>query len=386
MTAGGTANTSTRAPRAAMVERILATTPLSAPVQAALRTVPRERFLPGLPAEETHRAAARRGYEAWASTPATVTVMLDQLDVQPGDRILEIGAPDGYSTALLSVLTGRCGTVLTTDFDPAAIRGNTTGLHTLCHSNITVVGGDLTARPHLPYDRVLLHDPTGIHPALAREVADGGRLVLPLRLRGLERTVAFTRDRDLLVSDSIRPVPGHTPRPRRTAVFLTARARLDAAGHDVDPAALRDAVRGPQHLVRTGVTLPALLIPRLDLALATTQPVYGRLYLETVSDQRAPLGSPYPGGVSAVWTRDTLTFLDLEPHPDNTVEIRAAAYGPDRHRTADLLAYDVQIWDSQRREGPDPRIRIHPPSSAGDTPRPGQMVTAARAQVVLGWE
>ena len=53
-----------------------------------------------------------------ASVPSVVAMMLDRLDVQPGDRILEIGAGTGYDAALLAHLAGPSGRVTTIDIGP----------------------------------------------------------------------------------------------------------------------------------------------------------------------------------------------------------------------------------------------------------------------------
>ncbi|CUU60790.1 protein-L-isoaspartate(D-aspartate) O-methyltransferase [Parafrankia irregularis] len=387
MTSNGSV-VSAAALRAVMVDRVLAVAAVSTTVEAAMRAVPRERFVSGVAFEEVYGDGAFGGYGVgrWASVPAAVAVMLDQLAVEPGSRVLEIGSPDGYSTALLSVLAGRTGKVVTTDVDALKISRNAAGLNDPRFLNVELVGGDIAGRLRMPYDRVLLHAPTDIHPELVSEVAEGGRLVLPLRLRGLDRAVAFVRDGGLLVSDSIRPFPGRSQSPRRTATFLSAGVRLDAAGQDVDAGALRDAIIGQRHLVRTGVTLPASLLPHLDLTLAVVRPLYGRLYVEPVSDQQTPMTRPCPDGVSAVWKRGTLAFLDIEPIEDSAVEVRVAAYGPDRHEVADLLGYDIQMWDAHRREGPDPTIRVYPPSTACGSPLPGRQITAPYNQFMIAWD
>ena len=55
-------------------------------------------------------------------------MMLDQLDVQPGHRILEIGAGTGYNAALLAHLTGPSGPVIAVDIDPEVTAGARRGL------------------------------------------------------------------------------------------------------------------------------------------------------------------------------------------------------------------------------------------------------------------
>src|SRR6202171_4032203 len=79
-------------------------------VEAALRAVPRHIFLPGVPLEEVYRDQAivtkridNVGVSS-SSQPAIMAVMLDQLDVRLGQRVLEIGAGTGYNAALLAHL------------------------------------------------------------------------------------------------------------------------------------------------------------------------------------------------------------------------------------------------------------------------------------------
>jgi SAM-dependent methyltransferase len=53
-----------------------------------------------------------------ASKPELIATMLRLLDVQPDQRVLEIGTGSGYSTALLAVLVGAGGQVISLDIDP----------------------------------------------------------------------------------------------------------------------------------------------------------------------------------------------------------------------------------------------------------------------------
>ncbi|QYN37053.1 hypothetical protein K1T35_07305 [Pseudonocardia sp. DSM 110487] len=96
------------------------------PVQQALRAVPRHLFVPEVPLEEAYAVGSAvvtkrdpRGIPlSSASAPGIVALMLDQLDVRPGHRVLEIGSGTGYNAALLAELTGSGGQVVTMDIDP----------------------------------------------------------------------------------------------------------------------------------------------------------------------------------------------------------------------------------------------------------------------------
>jgi len=96
-------------------------------VESAMRTVPREAFLPGTPLADvydggtvvTHRDEHGVATSS-ASAPGIVAAMLAQLDVQPGHRILEIGAGTGYNAALLAHLAGPQGTSRPSSWTPAS--------------------------------------------------------------------------------------------------------------------------------------------------------------------------------------------------------------------------------------------------------------------------
>lgn len=82
-----------------MVDKIVSRQPLSEPVATALRTVPRHVFVPQVPLQEAYRDTAvvtRRHPDGTAlssaSAPWLVGLMLDQLEVRPGMRMLEVGA------------------------------------------------------------------------------------------------------------------------------------------------------------------------------------------------------------------------------------------------------------------------------------------------------
>src|SRR5687768_1419512 len=92
-------------------------------VEAAFRAVPRECFLPGVPLGRVYRDEAIVTHEqdgvpiSSSSQPAIMAIMLEQLAVEPGHRVLEIGAGTGYNAALLAQLVGPRGRVVTLDLD-----------------------------------------------------------------------------------------------------------------------------------------------------------------------------------------------------------------------------------------------------------------------------
>src|ERR1700730_1597364 len=169
-------------------------------VEAALRAVPRHLFLPDVPLEEVYRDQAivtKRvdgvGVSS-SSQPAMMAIMLDQLDIRPGDRVLEIGAGTGYNAALLAHLVGPTGKVVTVDIDDDLVRGARAHLAAAGYSQVEVIKADgaLGSGGDSVYDRIILTvSSNDIAPAWRQQLApDHGRLVMPLGLRGPQRCVA----------------------------------------------------------------------------------------------------------------------------------------------------------------------------------------------------
>ncbi|KPM54767.1 methyltransferase, FxLD system [Frankia sp. CcI49] len=387
----------------AMVDLVLAKEPVSAPVVAALRAVPRDLFLPDASTEEAYKDdVVVTKWDVYGaplsavSRPSTVAATLEQLRVEPGQRILEIGS-GGYTAALLAELAGPTGHITTIDIDQSVVHRTHACLDKAGYTDVTALINDgyFGFPLRAPYDRIVVTvNAPDIPPAWTVQLVPGGRIVIPLQLRGLLRTVAFTWDGEVLASDSMRPygfvrlqgAGARVSSPRM--IRLTDGVHLDVDdGQDADPDALRDAISGPSHTHSAGVSLSPSAddLPSLDLWLATVQPTYGRLH-GTDASAGAELPAPTtPAGVSACWSDDSLAYLTFNPTGGTGVEIGVVAYGPDRYRLADLLTDDVRMWDAERRGGPDPTIRVYPTEAGRASAPAGRILTKPSAQLLITW-
>jgi protein-L-isoaspartate(D-aspartate) O-methyltransferase len=187
-----------------MVDRLLSAGAVRpGPVADALRAVPRHVFLPGVDPAAAYEDEAIP--TKWAedgrptsssSQPAIVAAMLAQLRVRPGHRVLEIGTGTGWNAALLDHLVGPTGAVTTVDIDATVTGQATRNLAAAGAGAVRVVEGDGAAGwpDGAPYDRIILTAAArDLAPAWWAQLAPDGRLVLPLALRGSQRSVAFER-------------------------------------------------------------------------------------------------------------------------------------------------------------------------------------------------
>jgi protein-L-isoaspartate(D-aspartate) O-methyltransferase len=118
------------------------------------------------------------------SQPYVVAYMTEQLEVRPEHRVLEVGTGSGYQAAVLSRLAQEVVSIerYRTLADIARDR-----LKTLSYANVTVRAGDgLAGAPdEAPFDRIIITAAAEEIPeGLLDQVADGGKMVLPLGPRG----------------------------------------------------------------------------------------------------------------------------------------------------------------------------------------------------------
>jgi protein-L-isoaspartate(D-aspartate) O-methyltransferase len=159
-------------------------------VEAAMLQVPRHRFVPHVDVCAAYRDEAvmvkhaRSGAPISSlSQPTIVATMLERLQVTPGHHVLEVGSGTGYNAALLSVLAGQDGGVVTVELEPDLAERATRTLAVTGYGRVHVHSGDGRDgyAPRAPYDRVIVT--TGaraVSETWIGQLAEGGRLVVPL--------------------------------------------------------------------------------------------------------------------------------------------------------------------------------------------------------------
>ncbi len=170
------------------------------PVAAAFGATPRSWFLPAAQKRRAdHDGPLDIGFGQTSSQPRTVENMLRLLDVRPGQRVLDVGAGSGWTTALLAHLVGPGGEVRGVELEPRLARraGEAVAATGRTWASVAPAQKGVLGLPDgAPYDRILVSAGARTMPEeLVDQLADGGVLVVPVRsvmcrvVRGAELTV-----------------------------------------------------------------------------------------------------------------------------------------------------------------------------------------------------
>ena len=412
--------------REQLATRVVADTRISSErVAAALHAVPRHLFLPEQRPEVAYQndAIVTKRDETGqpissSSQPTIMAIMLDQLDLAPGQRVLEIGAGTGYNAALISHVVGPSGEVTSVDIDPELVGRAREHLVGAGFGDVTVVCADGAGGypERAPYDRVIATvGVSDLAPAWLEQTVPQARIVVPLDVRGTQLSVAFEpADPDNpggpWTSRSLAPcgfmrMRGSLAGPERVvalapglslllpdgmlpAAMLPAGMRPgdpDLNGPDVDGAALAALLAGPSVRHPTGIRVTgpgsAEVFWGLGLWLAAREPRSCRL-----GEERPPGRSGTPGGwlpgapLGGPGWHTTLGLLDAgglailtspaEPDRSGLATFDAVGFGPGAARLAADLGAHVQAWAEAGQRGIEGlHVDAYPRSSPHD-PRP----------------
>jgi len=171
-----------RTQRVAMVELQIRGRGIRDPrVLAAMQRVPRHEFLgPDLQTEAYEDRPLPIGYGQTVSQPYIVAAMLEALELQPSDRVLEVGTGSGYQTALLAELAGKVFSI--ERHAPLAERARE-ALAGLGYAGVEVTVGDGSEglASAAPFDAILVSAAAPqLPPTLFEQLAEGGRLIVPV--------------------------------------------------------------------------------------------------------------------------------------------------------------------------------------------------------------
>jgi len=334
--------------------------------------VPRHCFLPEAPlrsayADDVYVTKRNSDGDAVssASQPAIVAEMLEQLDIRPGHRVLEIGAGTGYNAALLDALVGPCGSVTTVDIDDDTVLRARKALDEIGCERVQVIQGDgeLGFAEGAPYDRIIVTVGTwDLPPAWWDQLADGGRLVAPLTIRGCEHSVAFDYRDGVMRSRSIvgcgfMPMRGLGSHEGQTVELSEGRIMTFHVEGEVEADGAQGALDGRGTTVWTPVRLKVNEdASQLSLWLACAFAGYGRM--------SAPFGDHGLQRLLMRWAnpavvedRDFAYAVCRRVPGGNEIGVRG--HGPSGAALAARVAEQVRLWDRECRDGVNLQIAAY---------------------------
>lgn len=393
-------------------------------VEAAFAGVLRHLFVPEAPLEEVYSdrvIPTKQDQDGqWLSSssqPAIMTIMLEQLNLKPGHKVLEIGAGTGYNAALMAHIVGETGQVITVDIDQDLVDVAREHLVTAGFDKVQVVcaDGGYGYAEAAPYDRIILTvGAWDIAPSWWEQLKPDGRLVLPLDIAG-QKSIAFEQKDDHLLSLSVRdcgfiPLRGTFADPRPGSVVqLGPDPGLEmwvGTEWSVDGETMYDWLIGPSRDWDVGATVAVHeIISGLMMWLALNEPNAGRMVAwdDIVERSIVPPLIGLCGKRKMVFTPVLLGETGLAalmrppgqpsplveyselfaPGPPFALFVRQ--FGADESLAQRLIAR-IQAWDTAGRPSSDGlRIRAYRRDS-GHLPSKGEIVVEKRwTQLVLDW-
>jgi protein-L-isoaspartate(D-aspartate) O-methyltransferase len=161
--------------------------------------VARHEFVPlALAAEAYTDRPLPIGHEQTISQPFMVGAMTAALEISGGERVLEIGSGSGYQAAVLSLLAREVHTV---EMHEDLANDTAERLRRLGYDNVQVHIGDGTLGwpDAAPFEAIVVTAAApGIPPPLAAQLAEGGRLVIPVGTPDEQRLLRVVKHGDAL--------------------------------------------------------------------------------------------------------------------------------------------------------------------------------------------
>ncbi|MGI5293030.1 methyltransferase, FxLD system [Nonomuraea polychroma] len=387
--------------RTAMVDELRGDPITSDAVAKAMATVPRHLFAPEASLDEAYESnttvPVKRNSDGLTLSSLSAAhlqaTMLEQADIRFGMRVLEIGTM-GYNAALLQELVGPTGHVTSVDIDPDIVERARTYLAHAGYDRVDVVCADAEygVPAGAPYDRIIVTvESPDIPPAWLKQLTGDGRIVAPLRMKGVTRSIAFDRDGAGLVSRSYRlchfvPMQGDGAHDRQrlkldTGVYLT----IEDFKPTFDVTALQQALQSPPMEDWPGAAFD--LPDELELYLLTSSPQMALLHASQERIDEGLLAASTRLGVPALIGDDGSFAYRIKRQrqdSDDDFECGVIAHGPAAEDVAAQYGQLLRRWAEHFRRRDAASIR-YLPAQAATPPEPGAVLPKRHGSVVVSW-
>jgi protein-L-isoaspartate(D-aspartate) O-methyltransferase len=386
-------------------------------IEDAFRAVPRHLFLPEVTLEEVYSyyAVVTKYHDgipiSSSSQPPRMAIMLEQLNLEPGQCVLEVGAGTGYNAGLIGHIVGNDGYVVSIEIDEDITETARENIKASGCKNVQTILGDggLGYPEAAPYDRIILSvGAWDIAPAWIEQLKPEGLLLLPLWIRGEQRTIAFKKEYDCLVSVSIERcgfvrLRGSFGGPEAfVSIHPSNNVILTADDpNQINIKAINEQLQGPYQDQPIGIQVTAdEVFHDLSLWLAVHEPDFFILTAERkISDiDEIPFLYGYPGQMNASFGVRSQKGICLLIHPisqtkdfsrvpedDAYFDLIVRAYDADETLTKRLISHIKNWVDSKRPSVKDLHVRAYS-FNTDYNPRPNEKVIPKKwMKYVFSW-
>lgn len=160
----------------------------------AMMVVPRHEFIPDRFRSHAYRIQPLPiGHGQTISSPYIVAYMSEAAEITPGEKVLEIGTGSGYQAAVLAKLTDA---VYTVEIVPELADGARSVLRRLGYDKVSVRAGNgyLGWPSQAPFDAIVVTAaPVEVPQALVDQLAENGKMVIPVGARGRQEMMIIER-------------------------------------------------------------------------------------------------------------------------------------------------------------------------------------------------
>lgn len=371
---------------------------VSGAVAAAVAAVPRHVFAPGEPLNAAYAAnkalVIKRDADGVALSSLSAAhiqaTMLEQADIAPGMRVLEVGS-GGYNAALIRELVGDGGKVTSVDIDPEIVERARACLDDAGYTDIEVVLADAEygVPEGAPFDRIVVTAGAwDIPPAWVDQLSGHGLIVVPLRMKGVTRSIAFERGGKALVSRNYRlsgfvPMQGTGSFDERLVPLGDGVAlRVDDLAQRFDARALGEALDGPPVEVWSGAAFD--LPDELELFLLTSGPDVVMLHASAKLVEQGRFARSAGVGVPALIRGGSLAYRTKRPDPNGGFESGVIAHGPQAREVAADYVELLRRWAEDHRRRGAGSIRYVPGTAEVTASLPG-VVRKRHGAVSVSW-
>jgi len=172
----------------------------------AFKDIPREKFVLKKHKNEAYADMALPILMGQTiSQPTTIMIMLNALEIQKGDKILEVGTGSGYQTAMLSQLAGKEGQVVSIEIIPELYdfaKKNLRKVKLTRNMRLVNTDGSKGYRKFAPYDKIVITAASPkINPTIIDQLNRYGKIVMPVGHIYEQKLIKITKDRELVTEN-----------------------------------------------------------------------------------------------------------------------------------------------------------------------------------------